>query len=134
LSQSSSGRASPPVPIRPPPRSSREEMAQAFPALYRSRAYPYNPQRNYSSTSRPGPSHASSSGRSGPSHRPYKQKPMVKNLSCFSWTRRRISTKGTKEATSMWWGTSRWHDGIPLWLDRDGNHFWHWGCIFLCFG
>ena len=87
LSQSSSGRASPPVPITQtrlgtnvPPRNSREEMAQAFPALYHMRAYPYNPQRNYSPTSRPGPSHASGSGRSGPSHRPYKQKSVVKNF------------------------------------------------------
>ena len=63
-----------------PSQNNQEEMAQAFPALYRTRAYPYNPQRNYGPTSRPGPSHASGSGRSGPSHRPYKQKAAVKNF------------------------------------------------------
>ena len=82
LLQSSSGQGSLPVPTRPPPqnRNSQEEMAQAFPALYRSRAYPYNPQWNHGPTSRPGPSCASGSGRSGGSHLPYKQKPMVKNF------------------------------------------------------
>ena len=40
-------------------------LKHAFPALYRSRAYPYNPQWNYDPTSRPGPSRASGSGGSG---------------------------------------------------------------------
>lgn len=81
LSRSSSGQVSP-VPVTQtrlgnvPSRNNQEEMAQAFPALYQARAYPYNPQRNYGPTSRPGPSHASGSVHSGP----YKKKSSIKTF------------------------------------------------------
>ena len=94
LSTWNSGRVSPSVPVtqtrlggNAQALNTQEEMAQAFPALYRTQAYPYNPQRNYCPPSRPGPSRerrsmaqASGSRRSGPSHHPYQQKPSIKNF------------------------------------------------------
>lgn len=122
VSQSSSGQASPIPGVAQtrlggniPIRSNQEEMAQAFPALYRTRAYPYNPQRNYgASSSRQGHSQGSGSGRPVSSHRSYKQKPSVKNFVkkvVLVDPEEMIVPKGRKRQQACDEG-SCWHDGI----------------------